>query len=95
MILQWSDSTYVGLLVFLHSNSGSPIWQASVNLKKYSQPENWELCFIWWELLGLQEQETEETEKMKKEYDQKIRNLGSLNTDEHVEFLSNELSKED
>lgn len=37
----------------------------------------------------------QETEKMKKEYDQKIRNLGSLNTDEHVEFLSNELSKED
>ena len=23
-------------------------------LKKYMQPKSWELCFIWWEFLGLQ-----------------------------------------
>ena len=26
--------------------------------KKYLQPKSWELCFIWWEFLGLQAQET-------------------------------------
>ena len=26
-------------------------------LKKYSQPRSWELCFIQWEFLGLQGQE--------------------------------------
>ena len=30
-----------------------PCW-----LKKYSQPKGWELCFIQWEFLGLQAQET-------------------------------------
>ena len=27
-------------------------------LKKYSQPKSWELCFIWWKCLGLQAWET-------------------------------------
>lgn len=36
-----------------------------------------------------------ETEKMRKEYDEKIRNLSNLSTDDHVRFLSGELSKED
>ena len=30
----------------------------TVDLKKYSQPESWELYFNWWEFLGLQVQET-------------------------------------
>lgn len=36
-----------------------------------------------------------ETEKMKKEYDKKIRDLSDLSSDEHVRFLSRELSEKD
>lgn len=36
-----------------------------------------------------------ETEKMKKEYDKKIRDLNDLSPDEHVRFLSRELSEKD
>lgn len=36
-----------------------------------------------------------ETERLKKEYDEKLRNLSNLSTDDHVRFLSGELSKED
>lgn len=36
-----------------------------------------------------------ETEKMKKEYDKKIRDLSDLSHDEHVRFLSRELSEKD
>ena len=28
-----------------------------IDLKKYSQPKSWELCFILWEVLGLQDLE--------------------------------------
>ena len=33
--------------------------QMRVILKKSPQPKSWELCFIWWEFLGLQAWETE------------------------------------
>lgn len=36
-----------------------------------------------------------ETEKMKKEYDKKIRDLSDLSSDEHVRFLARELSEKD
>lgn len=36
-----------------------------------------------------------EIEKMKKEYDKKIRDLSDLSSDEHVRFLSRELSEKD
>lgn len=36
-----------------------------------------------------------ETGKMKKEYDKKIRDLSDLSSDEHVRFLSRELSEKD
>jgi hypothetical protein len=36
-----------------------------------------------------------ETERLKKEYDEKLRNLSNLTDDEHVRLLSEELSKED
>lgn len=36
-----------------------------------------------------------ETEKMKEEYDKKIRDLNDLSPDEHVRFLARELSEED
>lgn len=36
-----------------------------------------------------------ETERLKKEYDEKINRLSNLSIDEHIEFLASELSKED
>lgn len=36
-----------------------------------------------------------ETEEIKKEYDKKIRDLSDLSSDEHVRFLSRELSEKD
>lgn len=44
---------------------------------------------------GTRERFRKETEKMKKEYDKKIRDLSDLSSDEHVRFLSRELSEKD